>query len=299
LSQSKYTKKMSQIEQLPDDHDEHDHGDHDHTHEHGHGHSHDHGDHGHGHSHDHDHHHDDHEHEHDDHTHEHGHGHSHDHGEHDHHHDDHTHEHDDHTHEHGEGKDEGQPPELTPVSQGPKKQSRSEKKAKKAILKLGLKSIPNVFRVTIKKGNDLLFVISEPEVYRNSGDNTYVIFGEAKIDEIGKKDWEGMANQFAEEEGMPDVADFGDFEDDGDGVPPELIEETGTTPKDEPTKTTPTPTPTPSTTGEEKVEFGVPSNYIDLVLEQIKTISREAAANALKETNNDIVSAILKLEMDA
>jgi len=256
---------MSHIEQLPDD----DHG-HDHTHDHG-EHTHEHGDHTHEHGHTHDH---------GDHTHEHGH--AHDHG-------DHTHEHGDHTHEHGDEHDtEGQPPELTPVNNQPKKQSRSEKKAKKAILKLGLKSVPNCFRVTIKKGNDLLFVISEPEVYRNSGDNTYVIFGEAKIDEIGKKDWEGMADQFADEGGITDLGDVGDADDD---LPPPLVEETKT---DKTTTTTPTTT-TPA--AEERIEFGVPSKYIDLVLEQLKNVPREVAANALKETSNDIVSAILKLEM--
>jgi len=147
-----------------------------------------------------------------------------------------------------------------------------------------LKSVPNVFRVTIKKGNVLLFVISEPEVYRNTGDNTYVIFGEAKIDEIGKKDWEGMADQFAEE-GFPDAADFGGVGD--DELPPPLVEEI----KDDETPKTTTPS-------KERIEFGVPSKYIDLVLEQIKHVPREAAANALKNTNNDIVSAILALEME-
>jgi len=254
---------MSHIEQLPDD----DHHEHDHTHEHG-DHTHDHGDHTHEH-HDHGH------------THEHG-DHTHDHGDHEH---GHTHEHGDHTHEHGEDT-EGQPPELTPVNNQPKKQSRSEKKAKKAILKLGLKSVPNCFRVTIKKGNDLLFVISEPEVYRNSGDNTYVIFGEAKIDEIGKKDWEGMADQFADEGGITDMGDFGEPDDD---VPPPLVEEPKTNVDNKTTTTTPA--------AEERIEFGVPSKYIDLVLEQLKSVPREVAANALKETSNDIVSAILKLEM--
>jgi len=171
-----------------------------------------------------------------------------------------------------------EPPELTPVGNQPKKQSRSEKKAKKSILKLGLKAVPDVFRVTIKKGKDLLFVISEPEVYKNSGDNTYIIFGEAKIDEIGKKDWEGMAQEFAEEGGTQENAD----------EPPPLVEEV---PSNTPEGTTPS-TQTPSTTTEtpqqpppsdEKTEDGVPSKYVDLVLEQIK-VPREKAIKVLKET---------------
>jgi len=176
-----------------------------------------------------------------------------------------------------------QPPELAPVGGAqPKKQSRSEKKAKKAILKLGLKPVNDVFRVTIKKGNDLLFVISEPEVYRNSGDNTYVIFGEAKMDEFNRKDWEGMADEFIE--GNDNKVEEA----------PELIDSEPNT-----TTTTTPPTEEPKITTEQAVdnmEFGVPSKYIDLVLEQVK-VSREAAAEVLKTTNNDIVSSILKLEM--
>ena len=61
------------------------------------------------------------------------------------------------------------------------KQSRSEKKARKAVSKLGLKSIGGVNRVTIRKSKNILFVISKPDVYKSPASDTYIVFGEAKV----------------------------------------------------------------------------------------------------------------------
>ena len=44
------------------------------------------------------------------------------------------------------------------------KQSRSEKKSRKAVQKLGMKPVPGVMRVTVKKSKNILFVISKPDV---------------------------------------------------------------------------------------------------------------------------------------
>merc|ERR1711922_37082 len=65
-----------------------------------------------------------------------------------------------------------------PVSKS--KQSRSEKKARKAMSKLGLKPVTGVSRVTIRKSKNILFIISRPDVYQSPGSDTYIVFGEAK-----------------------------------------------------------------------------------------------------------------------
>ena len=66
------------------------------------------------------------------------------------------------------------------ISKG--KQSRSEKKARKAIIKLGLnKPYPGITRVTIRKSKNILFVITNPEVYKSPASETYIVFGEAKV----------------------------------------------------------------------------------------------------------------------
>merc|ERR1712110_259117 len=48
-------------------------------------------------------------------------------------------------------------------SSGKGKQSRSEKKSRKAMAKLGMKPVPGIIRVTVKKSKNILFVIKEPD----------------------------------------------------------------------------------------------------------------------------------------
>ncbi|KAJ3598245.1 hypothetical protein NHX12_001756 [Muraenolepis orangiensis] len=55
---------------------------------------------------------------------------------------------------------------VSPVDEGLNrpKQSRSEKKARKAMSKLGLKPVHGVTRITIRKSKSILFVISRPDI---------------------------------------------------------------------------------------------------------------------------------------
>merc|ERR1712093_742889 len=46
---------------------------------------------------------------------------------------------------------------------GKGKQSRSEKKSRKAMQKLGMKPVPGIIRVTVKKSKNILFVMAEIE----------------------------------------------------------------------------------------------------------------------------------------
>ena len=90
--------------------------------------------------------------------HDHDHSHPHDHG-----HEGHDHDHDGHDHGH---------------EKGDKKSSRGEKKFKKAMLKLGMKPVSGINRVTIKKAKSLLLYIDDPEILKNPGsENSYIIFG--------------------------------------------------------------------------------------------------------------------------
>merc|ERR1712200_223106 len=67
------------------------------------------------------------------------------------------------------------------------KQSRGEKKARKSMSKLGLKQVVGVSRVTIRKSRNILFVINKPDVYKNPASDTYIVFGEAKIEDLNQK----------------------------------------------------------------------------------------------------------------
>jgi len=74
--------------------------------------------------------------------------------------------------------------EASAVSKAGGKQNRSEKKARKAMQKLGMKPVGGITRVTVKKAKNILFVISKPDVFKSPVSDTYIIFGEAKIEDM-------------------------------------------------------------------------------------------------------------------
>lgn len=65
-----------------------------------------------------------------------------------------------------------------------KQVSKGEKKARKAMSKLGLKQMHSVTRVCIRRPNNILFVISKPDVYKSGASDTYIVFGETKIEDM-------------------------------------------------------------------------------------------------------------------
>ena len=50
----------------------------------------------------------------------------------------------------------------------------SPKKARKAIGKLGLKHVEGITRVTLRRPKNILFVISQPDVYKSPNSNTWM-----------------------------------------------------------------------------------------------------------------------------
>lgn len=147
---------------------------------------------------------------------------------------------------------------------GRSKQSRSEKKSRKAMLKLGMKPIPGVSRVTVKKSKNILFVISKPDVFKSPTSDTYVIFGEAKIEDLSSQ----LQTQAAEQFKAPDLSHM------------VTKPETSAIAQDE--------------EEEECDETGVEPKDIELVMTQA-SVSRSKAVKALKAADGDIVSAIMEL----
>ncbi|EOA21470.1 hypothetical protein CARUB_v10001862mg, partial [Capsella rubella] len=148
------------------------------------------------------------------------------------------------------------------------KQSRSEKKSRKAMLKLGMKPVTDVSRVTIKRSKNVLFVISKPDVFKSPNSETYVIFGEAKIDDMSSQ----LQAQAAQRFKMPDVASM---------LPNNDASEAASVPQEE-------------DEDEDVDETGVEAKDIDLVMTQAG-VSRPKAVKALKANDGDIVSAIMEL----
>merc|ERR1711927_15368 len=156
---------------------------------------------------------------------------------------------------------------------GKGKQSRSEKKSRKAMQKLGMKPVPGIIRVTVKKSKNILFVIKEPDVFKTSSDNpkapaTYIVFGKAEIEDLSAQATSAAVEQFKapgaglDAAGGDDAAallEAGDGDDDGD-------EDAG----------------------------GLDDNDIELVVKQAG-VSKAKAIKALKQNDNDVVNAIMAL----
>ncbi|CAG9463094.1 unnamed protein product [Pedinophyceae sp. YPF-701] len=148
------------------------------------------------------------------------------------------------------------------------RQSRSEKKARKAVQKLGMKLVPDVDRVAIRKSKNIIFNIRKPDVYRAPGSDTYVIFGEAKIEDMSALQAQAQLEQFKQAQAQaaqavqPSTDAAAGEEDDG-----EAVDESGLDPKD-----------------------------VDLIVQQAG-VSRAKAVGALRKTDGDIVSAIMELTM--
>ncbi|KAJ6418914.1 hypothetical protein OIU84_002144 [Salix udensis] len=151
---------------------------------------------------------------------------------------------------------------------GSSKQSRSEKKSRKAMLKLGMKPVTGVSRVTIKRTKNILFFISKPDVFKSPNSETYVIFGEAKIEDLSSQ----LQTQAAQQFRVPDMSSM--------------------LPKSDASTAA---AAAPADEEEEEVdETGVEPRDIDLVMTQAG-VSRSKAVKALQTNNGDIVSAIMEL----
>ncbi|KAK4860590.1 hypothetical protein QYF36_026812 [Acer negundo] len=147
---------------------------------------------------------------------------------------------------------------------GRSKQSRSEKKSRKAMLKLGMKPLPGVSRVTVKKSKNILFVISKPDVFKSPTSDTYIVFGEAKIEDLSSQLQSQAAEQFR--------------------APPSNVTNVASKPE----------TSAVAQDDEEVDETGVEPKDIELVMTQAG-VTRPRAVQALKAADGDIVSAIMEL----
>merc|ERR1711990_1252106 len=141
------------------------------------------------------------------------------------------------------------------------KQSRAERKTKKAMMKLGLSPVDGINRVVLRKDKSLLFVVPNPEVFRKG--DTWGVLGEDRVEDPNQRAREMAAQKMAQ---------------DVQQKKPETI-------------------PTTITEEEEEVDVpaeGVEEKDIELVMQQA-SCSRAKAISALKSNSNDIVNAIMEL----
>jgi len=156
------------------------------------------------------------------------------------------------------------------------KQSRSEKKARKAMAKLGLKQITGINRVTMKKSKNIIFVINKPDVFKSPASDTYIVFGEAKVEDLSHQAQLDAASKFKlNQGGMP--SDFAAPAAAAAAKKPATIAEE-------------------EEDDEEVDATGIEEKDIDIVVTQ-SNVSRKKAIKALRNNNNDIINAIMELTM--
>ena len=149
------------------------------------------------------------------------------------------------------------------------KQNRNEKKSRKAMQKLGMRPVPGVLRVTVKKSKNVLFVIHKPDVFKSPNADTYVVFGEAKSEDSSAMSQAAAAKQFQQQAQAAAAA----------AAPEAASAEAGEA----------------APAGEEAVdETGLEAKDIELVMSQAGC-SRAAAVKALKDNDGDLVNSIMSL----
>ena len=156
--------------------------------------------------------------------------------------------------------------------------SRNEKKARKALEKVNLTRIHGITRVTLRRPKNILFVINNPEVYKSPNSNTYIVFGEAKIEDVNATAQQAAAAQLAQANAEGDHAGHNHGE-------PSKAAETADAKKDD-----------DEDDGEEVDAEGLEDKDIELVMTQAN-VSRKKAIKALKENDNDIVNSIMALSI--
>jgi len=182
----------------------------------------------------------------------------------------------------GEGQSSGADGD-DPSAGDDSKQSKAEKKARKSLAKMGLKKVQGVDRVTLKKSKTILFVLTAPDVYKSPNSDIYVVFGEAKVEDMS-----AMANA---------AANAGKFQPQvpskASGAAASSAAAAG---KKSAIDKAPAALAAPAEDEEAVDESGLEQKDIELVMQQAN-VSRSRAVKALRSSNNDIVNAIMELTM--
>jgi nascent polypeptide-associated complex subunit alpha len=145
------------------------------------------------------------------------------------------------------------------------------------VSKLGLKQLTGINRVTMRKSKNIIFVISKPDVYKSPNSDTYIVFGEAKVEDLSHQAQMAAADKFKLNQGASaDAAAAANLAAAaaaaGASKAPATIAE-----EDD---------------DEEVDATGVEEKDIEIVVTQ-SNVSRKRAIKALKNNNNDIINAIM------
>ncbi|EMG46212.1 EGD2 Nascent polypeptide-associated complex subunit alpha [Candida maltosa Xu316] len=162
---------------------------------------------------------------------------------------------------------------------------KNEKKARELIKKLNLKQVKGISRVTFKQRGNLIYAIDSPDVYRSAA-GTYVVFGEAKVDDMNQRIAEAQAQQAQQEALQKAAADAGTAEDKSpESITADLEKASLGDAKAEKEE---------EEDEGEVDETGLDAKDIEIVVEQTQ-VSRAKAVKALRKHDGDMVNAIMDL----
>jgi len=162
-------------------------------------------------------------------------------------------------------------------SDGPK-HSRGEKKARRILMKLDLKPVEDVARVTMKKSKNILLYIEKPDVFKVPHSETFICFGEVRVEDISSSAAASQAAaKAAERFRVPSPAGGEDDKKDGEAAAGKSLADD-------------------DDDGEEVDEAGAKLDEKDIELVQMQAVcSRQKAIKALLMNDNDVVNAIMAL----
>ena len=134
-----------------------------------------------------------------------------------------------------------------------------------------MKQFAGVTRVTLKKRDGLIFVVNDPEVLRSDGDGkSFAVFGELKLEDPNTRLQQAEAKKFAEGQLAAAQAQAA---------------AKATAPKKEEGKVTDEPALS---------EEGITPSHINDIMEHTGC-TRNQAIKALRESNDDMINAVLLL----
>lgn len=191
------------------------------------------------------------------------------------------------------------------------KQNRGEKKCRKVVSKLGLKQVNGIIRITIRKSKNILFVISKPDVMKAPNSDTYIIFGEAKIEDMAQGSLQraaaggssSAAQRKAAQQMASDPEQLKQMQEQLKNMDPEQLKKMGIDPSmlEKLGAMMPGGAGMPATSGKESAkadeadagDMKFEENDIKIIMDH--GVSRDEAIAALKKNNNDVVEAIMSI----
>ncbi|GIX61177.1 nascent polypeptide associated complex subunit alpha [Babesia caballi] len=170
------------------------------------------------------------------------------------------------------------------------RQNKNERKSRKLLGKLGLKPVEGISKVCIKKSKQVFFVVHKPDVYKLPNSDTYVVFGEAKVDDMGQNPALEAAQRLSQlSSALHAVGAVGGSDSVADTSAPAegKVQEDVTMAEPEPE---PAATPAPA----QADDMAVDPNDVELVMTQVGC-TREQAVQSLLKHGGDIVESIMDL----